>query len=226
MEIFTHSIFGLITQSDLVTKLILLFLLAMSITCWALFFYKVILLNIKKRQLHHVAALVKKSSSIDEIRSLAASHASTFPGYCIIKILVLLKVLLETKESRTTLTDRDALLLQQGTDQIVENMLADEESYLSLFSSCAAVSPLLGLFGTVWGLIHAFLRISEKQQADITTVAPGIAEALITTLAGLLVAIPALLMFNYLTTQLRTVQSHLYSLVDNVLWLTTMTFVR
>ena len=78
-----------------------------------------------------------------------------------------------------------------------------EESYLPFLFTSASVSPLLGLFGTVWGLVHAFIRISEKQSADITTVAPGIAEALITTLAGLLVAVPALVMYHYLIAQIR-----------------------
>jgi biopolymer transport protein TolQ len=78
----------------------------------------------------------------------------------------------------------------------------------------AGVSPLLGLFGTVWGLIHAFVRISEKQSADIATVAPGIAEALITTLAGLMIAIPSLMMFSYLTTQLKSIEHRLIGVAD------------
>ena len=77
-------------------------------------------------------------------------------------------------------------------------MILHDEAYVPILSSCAAVAPLLGLFGTVWGLIHAFLQISQTQVADLATVAPGISEALITTLAGLMVAIPALIMYNYL----------------------------
>ena len=72
-----------------------------------------------------------------------------------------------------------------------------------MLSVSAAVSPLLGLFGTVWGLVHAFVRIGELQTADIATVAPGIAEALITTLAGLMVAIPALVMYHYVANKIR-----------------------
>ena len=58
-------------------------------------------------------------------------------------------------------------------------------------------------FGTVWGLIHAFMGIAQQKSADISAVAPGIAEALITTLGGLIIAIPALVMFNYLTSEVR-----------------------
>src|SRR5439155_18764244 len=94
-------------------------------------------------------------------------------------------------------------------DQTVDSFVEQERQNLPLLATCAGVAPLLGLFGTVWGLVHAFMRISEKQIADIVTVAPGIAEALITTLAGLLVAIPALLMFNYLQVQVRIIEQRL-----------------
>ena len=98
-------------------------------------------------------------------------------------------------------------------------MLMHNEEYIAILSSSAAVAPLLGLFGTVWGLVHSFMRISETQVADIATIAPGIAEALITTLAGLIVAIPALIMFNYLHTKTRALEHGLISLADR------MTFV-
>jgi len=84
----------------------------------------------------------------------------------------------------------------------------------------------LGLFGTVWGLVHAFIRISEKQSADITTVAPGIAEALITTLAGLLVAIPALVMYHYLMSEIRTIERQLFILADKFSFIVQKLFSR
>ena len=90
--------------------------------------------------------------------------------------------------------------MQRYLAQTVDVVMAHEESYVSLLATSAAIAPLLGLFGTVWGLVHAFMSIHELQSADIATVAPGIAEALITTLVGLMLAIPALVMFNKITT--------------------------
>lgn len=92
-----------------------------------------------------------------------------------------------------------------------------EEAYLPVLSTSAAVAPLIGLFGTVWGLIHSFVRMAEFHSADITTVAPGIAEALITTLAGLLVAIPAMLMFHVLQARVRTIEQQLQGAADRAL---------
>lgn len=74
--------------------------------------------------------------------------------------------------------------------------LHNEKKALYIFSSAAALSPLIGLLGTVWGIIHAFMGIASSGAGDLAAVAPGIAEALITTLAGLLVAIPALLFYH------------------------------
>jgi biopolymer transport protein TolQ len=105
-------------------------------------------------------------------------------------------------------------LVSNNMDRILDDMIGNEESYLPVLSTSAAISPLLGLFGTVWGLIHSFISISQRGSADIVTVAPGIAEALITTLFGLLVAIPAMMMFNYLAAQVRSVEHSLIRLAD------------
>ncbi len=106
--------------------------------------------------------------------------------------------------------------MERHIDNNIESVIMHNESYLPVLSSCANVATLLGLFGTVWGLIHSFMRISESQVADIATMAPGIAEALITTLAGLIVAIPALMMFNYLHTKTRMLEHNLIILADRM----------
>lgn len=73
------------------------------------------------------------------------------------------------------------------------------ESGLSTLASIGSVSPYIGLFGTVWGIMNAFLGLSQAGQANIASVAPGIAEALIATAMGLFAAIPAVLAYNHFT---------------------------
>jgi biopolymer transport protein TolQ len=70
------------------------------------------------------------------------------------------------------------------------------ESNLSFLASVASVSPYVGLFGTVWGIMHAFVGLSNMQQVTLATVAPGIAEALVATAIGLFAAIPAVIAYN------------------------------
>jgi biopolymer transport protein TolQ len=70
------------------------------------------------------------------------------------------------------------------------------ETHLSFLASVGSVSPYLGLFGTVWGIMHAFIGLASLQQVSLATVAPGIAEALVATAIGLFAAIPAVLAYN------------------------------
>ena len=71
------------------------------------------------------------------------------------------------------------------------------EANLSFLASVASVSPYVGLFGTVWGIMHAFVGLSNLQQVTLATVAPGIAEALVATAIGLFAAIPAVIAYNF-----------------------------
>ncbi len=105
-------------------------------------------------------------------------------------------------------------------------MMYQEEAYTPVLTISASVATLLGLFGTVWGLIHAFVRISEKQSADIVAVAPGISEALITTIAGLFVAIPALVFSQYIMLRMKNMEYSLMTLTDKVTMLVRLSMVR
>ena len=79
------------------------------------------------------------------------------------------------------------------------------EKYLIVLATTASISPLLGLLGTVWGVLISFRGMSTLGSASLSVVAPGISEALVTTVAGLIVAIPALIAYNWITNQIRTI---------------------
>lgn len=209
----------LLSQSDAMTKFVLFLLLCMSILCWTVFFYKVVMFAIKRKQMREALLYLKRIHSLDDLRTIAAVFTQTLPGYVIAKNLSFLKSLLEIRESKAPLTEHELELLKQRVEQTIYNIIHREESYLPVLSSSATAAPLLGLFGTIWGLMHAFVGISEAQQADIVSIAPGIAEALITTLVGLMVAIPALLMFHFLTTQVNHLEQQLYNLADKLSWI-------
>ncbi|MEO0110385.1 MAG: MotA/TolQ/ExbB proton channel family protein, partial [candidate division WOR-3 bacterium] len=81
--------------------------------------------------------------------------------------------------------------------------------YLSFLATVTAVSPFLGLLGTVWGITQSFFNIRGLPVINLTIIAPGISDALITTIAGLLVAVPALVAYNYILSLIRTAVSDL-----------------
>jgi len=213
-----NSIWNLVSQADIISKIVLLILLFISILCWTVFLYKLILFSIKKRQVKSVVRALSKATNFNELVGVAATYKDTLPGYFLSKNLTFLKnmLIMDHDSGKAEIKQREWELFQHHMDQNIEEIVYHEQSYLAILSTSAAAAPLLGLFGTVWGLVHAFVRISEKQSADIATVAPGIAEALITTLAGLAVAIPALVMFNYCTSQVRKIDQLFTMLTDKL----------
>lgn len=214
-----NALWHLIMQSDIMSKGVLLLLLALSIISWSLFIYKWIILRRKRNDLIMVAQQLEKVTTFQDLLSLSFRMNDSFGGKFITKLLSYLKAILETAKlnGRTALTHEERELLREQAYQLADDIMAQEEVHLPFLSATAAVAPLLGLFGTVWGLVHAFISISQKQSADIATVAPGIAEALITTLAGLVVAIPALVMFVFLNNYVKNIDQRLINLADRVI---------
>ena len=88
------------------------------------------------------------------------------------------------------------------------------ESRLSFLASAGSVSPYIGLFGTVWGIMHAFTNLSSLQQATLASVAPGIAESLIATAIGLFTAIPAVLAYNRFSHDIDRIANRFESFIE------------
>lgn len=204
----SNGVWGLVLQSDFVSKCVLFILFSMSVVSWAVALYKVILFRIKRDQLKQVMSEVKACSNISELTHVAAKHQKTLPGY------VLAQLLTHAQQAKE-LGSMD--MLQSYSDQVLDEIMHQEEAYTPVLSVTSAVGTLLGLFGTVWGLVHSFIRISEKQSADIVTVAPGIAEALITTVAGLLVSVPAFVFLHYVKVSTQHLEYQLVMLSDKVM---------
>lgn len=213
-----NAVWQLIKQSDGMSCAILFTLFLLSVVCWAFFIGKFISINIKKRQLRRAMTALSALKTIDDLRELVIKFSGSLPGYFVAKNLLCFKTIMEQRGGDHSYERKkhDLELFRYEIDRLLDNLVELQESYMPFFSTAAAIAPLLGLLGTIWGLIHSFMRISQYQSADIVTVAPGIAEALIATLAGLLVAIPALVMYNYSVTQIRYLENRLQSFADKV----------
>lgn len=203
-----NSLWHLVAQSDGMTKAVLLLLFGMSVVCWSLMFYKVILLQLKKKQIFSFSQKLKKDMSIEDLTLLASQNYKTYSGH-------LLNAQLETTDQLISILKEKPFdgyqeqLLEDQRISTIETMLHVQEQYLPVLSVSATIAPLLGLFGTVWGLTHSLITMSQKQTADIVATAPGIAEALLTTLAGLVVAIPVAIMYHYVRSLMNEVEFHL-----------------
>jgi len=88
------------------------------------------------------------------------------------------------------------------------------EAHLSFLATVGSVSPYVGLFGTVWGIMHAFVGLSNMTQVTLATVAPGIAEALVATAIGLFAAIPAVIAYNRFSYGINRLEAKLQRFAD------------
>jgi biopolymer transport protein TolQ len=112
--------------------------------------------------------------------------------------------------------DSDAVM--EGSQRAMRVALAREEKvlekHIALLATVASVSPYIGLFGTVWGIMDSFIGLANQSQASLAVVAPGIAEALIATAMGLFAAIPAVLAYNRYASKVDSIVHSYYTFLD------------
>jgi biopolymer transport protein TolQ len=129
-----------------------------------------------------------------------------------------------------TVTDEDRKMLGEEIERALKVTTQDEisymERYLAFLGTAGTVGPLLGLFGTVWGIMDAFYSIGLKGSGDISALAPGLAEALINTSMGLFVAIPAVIAYNYFAEKIRGIATRMDSFSMEFLSFIQRTLVR
>lgn len=214
---FNSAVWQLIKQSDWVSKyLVMLGLATLSVVCVAIMIHKYIQYRQHKLMLGRILVALRRARSLQDLVGVSKEFHGSIGGRLVNSSLDEVKQLLEEKkelwesvEQDTTVTVHDISMIEMLINQHIDALLFEQETHLPILGTAAALGPLIGLFGTIWGLIHAFISISQERSADISTVAPGIAEALITTLGGLIVAIPALAAFNYYSNELRKIEIRL-----------------
>jgi biopolymer transport protein ExbB/TolQ len=195
MGMFTGTaVWALIRQSDVMTWCVLGALLLMSIVCWTVALYKLTMLRKTRHDIMSAQRALMHIHDHAAFQAFAAQHKNTnLEIFC-----VRLSELMQEGAAKEQ--------VQQAIAAMSDDLLMREEAGNVILKASTEVAPLLGLLGTIWGLIHSFMRISQEQSADIITVAPGIAEALITTLMGLLVAIPAAVLYHAVYRQLQLLE--------------------
>jgi len=223
-SLFQTATWQLIRQMDWFAALILLGLFCLSVFCVAIMASKFMIFRRHRRELYQLLASLKTAKNFSELIAISREYKETLGGRYLMQCLHEIRQILdkgnkpaagtEGGDATATLTEKDLDNLELAIGQIMDTTILEEETYLPVLSVSAAAAPLIGLFGTIWGLIHAFIDIGQEKSADIATVAPGMAEALIVTLAGLIVAIPALVAFHYFANKLRMIEFTLTQISD------------
>jgi len=205
--------FRLVVEAGLFAKFILLLLLFLSIFSWGVAYDKWSLYKRVEAQARDVRRAVGRMRSIHELPELATSG---FAGPLMGIIRESQKVLQRMGED---VSGREYLIadFQRASEKAALDALGLLEKNLVVLSTTTTVSPFLGLLGTCWGIMISFINIGQAGSASLDVVAPGIAEALIATIAGLGTAIPALVFYNTLTSRLRKLEGEMQSFAISVI---------
>ncbi len=189
------SLLALITNASIVVQAVMLLLLAASVVSWALIVHKARLLKRAREEAKlfenrfwsgiDLVDLYKQTSKRrEELTGMAVLFEAGFGEYARLR-------------KQNGADPMDIVAGAQRSMRVALNRQLDAlESHLSLLATVGSTSPYVGLFGTVWGIMNSFRALGGATQATLSTVAPGIAEALVATAMGLFAAIPAVIAYN------------------------------
>jgi biopolymer transport protein TolQ len=199
----------LITSASSVSQAVLVVLLLFSIFSWAVILYKWRLFRTVRIQDRRFLAVYEALDDPTEVRRRSATITRS-PMAELFAEAHRTALSHDGNESASGGTGNGQVRrLERALRQISERHLLLEEEYLSALATVGNISPFVGLFGTVLGIVQAFQTIGRMGTASIAAVAPGVAEALVATAAGLFAAIPAVIAYNYFLTQIRRHATHL-----------------
>ena len=189
------DIVSMVLHASFVVQLVMVGLLLTSLASWTVIFGKLFGLRRVRAQNEEFEREFWTGKNLSDLYADAARNADRAAPMERIFASGMREVL-KLRERRVV----DAGALVDGARRAMRASLQREmdaiESHLSFLATVGSVSPYVGLFGTVWGIMHAFIGLSNLQQVTLATVAPGIAEALVATAIGLFAAIPAVIAYN------------------------------
>ena len=209
--------FTSVSQSGFVGQAIVVFLLFISVYSWAIIFYKNGVLRRAWRGSMEMRDRFRADPDAMVKRHSARERFDGSPFAAVLEAALGELALLYGARGPATARGELSVVHVDGIERCLERAIADEtialRRHLLILATTAGAAPFVGLFGTVWGIMKAFAAMSVTGTASIGSVAPGVSAALTTTVAGLAVAIPALIGYNYLMNRVRiiTVQMENFS---------------
>jgi len=204
------SIISLVMSSDLIGKSVVLILLFSSIWSWAIIINKLKLFSTTKKKIKQFESLFWSGQVLDDLfervkRSVDNPLSAVF-----------VSAMTECKKSNSKDPQKNDFIRIGHKERVSGSMylsrnreLEQLETKLGFLATVGSSAPFIGLFGTVWGIMHSFQSIAASKNTTLAVVAPGIAEALLATAIGLFVAIPATIFYNYLCSEIDSINNKL-----------------
>ncbi len=198
------TIWGLISDASLLVKAVMVTLLLASLLSWYLIIQRGSVLRRLERQLNGFVQRFRAAPDLQALYrdTLQAGEGGVAP------------IFIAGVQEYQHLHSHDPQVLE-GVERALQVAITEQEieleKGLQFLATVGSVSPYIGLFGTVWGIMNSFIGLSQVQQAPLSTVAPGIAEALIATAIGLFAAIPAVIAYNRFAARGQTLLTRYYA---------------
>ena len=209
------SLLSLIANASIPVQIVMLILLAVSILSWTYIFSKRAALKRADAQTRRFEDDFWAGGDLTVLQQAIASRRDEHGALA----RIFDAGMTEFIKARRSVARGDTLLdaPRRAMRAAYQREMDSLESHLNFLASTGSVSPYVGLLGTVWGIMHAFMGLSTMQQATLAAVAPGIAEALIATAIGPFAAIPAVVAYNRYTNEIDRLSLRFDSFVDEFL---------
>jgi biopolymer transport protein TolQ len=207
------SIIGLFAQASLTVKLVIILLIGCSFWSWTIIFAKFSFLKKLKTNADKFEDAFWNSGSIDVLFN-GINNKSNDPF-----VSVFVAGMREWRRTKTKVKSAiGGISLKDRVDRMMRVTVGREidhlEQHVGFLATVGSTAPFVGLFGTVWGIMNSFEAIGFDRNTSLTSVAPGIAEALFATALGLIVTIPAVIAYNKISSEINRYQNRLDAFVD------------
>ncbi len=208
----------MIAHAGPLVKIVLLVLLAFSVVSWAIIIYKLMLLKKIEKETGLFYEIFWEKRQFSHISSITGSYRYTplVPLFTAV-YNELSNIMKNSEEDKSSLghdnIDRIERILKK-TGSVEHTKMEHTVSFLATAGNTA---PFIGLFGTVWGIMTSFQDIGASGAANLAVVAPGISEALVATAMGLIVAIPAVVGYNHITSKINRVVTEMDNFSSDLL---------
>lgn len=199
-----NSLFSLIFRAEFTVQLVILILLAASVWSWSIIFDKWVKYKEIKTKSFYFYKLFSSENVLNDLY-LKIKDIASMPLELIFITAMNELQYMDVNLDGMSEHSLDSLKERISTSMnLVKNKEIDKlENNLNYLATISSAAPFIGLFGTVWGIMHSFQSIAEAKNTSLAVVAPGIAEALFATALGLIAAIPALIFYNILNKKLQ-----------------------
>lgn len=211
------SIISLVLSSDFIGKSVIVLLVLASIWSWAIIISKLLQYSLLKKKMKSFEKAFWSGQVLDELYEKVKKSIDNPLS------AVFVSAIKECRKSKAIDSKKSDSLRVGQKDRVAGSMylsrnrqIEELETKLGFLATVGSSAPFLGLFGTVWGIMHSFQSIASSKNTTLAVVAPGIAEALLATAIGLFAAIPATIFYNYLSSEIDTVNNRINDFIGEL----------